>query len=271
MTPTTACAFSAASIIAPRYTGKERDTESGNDYMFARYYNSATGRFLSPDWDAKSSDPVPYAKLTDPQTLNLYAYVGNNPMDKTDPTGHYEVNDSDCKGNAKCQKKFDKTVAHGEAAREKDLNSKDPSVRAAAAAFGGEGEKNGVHVTYADLLSQGKKGGTNPYASTPGHPNIQVTIDSGLGGKSMQESFAHEGTHVASDMKFVTSYVPGVGYDQSLNLTHGQDEFNAYKAGAGVTHEHGFGPNDTQKIWDFVNANVGHVNDPVFIVGGGNK
>ena len=72
----------------PRSTGKERDQESGNDYMFARYYNSATGRFLSPDWDAKSSDPVPYAKLDNPQSLNLYSYVGNNPMGKADPDGH---------------------------------------------------------------------------------------------------------------------------------------------------------------------------------------
>jgi RHS repeat-associated protein len=32
-----------------RYTGKERDTESGNDYFGARYYASSMGRFLSPD------------------------------------------------------------------------------------------------------------------------------------------------------------------------------------------------------------------------------
>jgi RHS repeat-associated protein len=70
------------------FTGKERDTESGNDYMFARYYNSATGRFLSPDWSAKE-DPVPYAKLDDPQTLNLYAYVGNNPVGRADADGHF--------------------------------------------------------------------------------------------------------------------------------------------------------------------------------------
>ena len=69
------------------FTGKERDTESGNDYMFARYYNSATGRFLSPDWSAKV-EPVPYAKLGDPQSLNLYSYVENNPLNRTDPTGH---------------------------------------------------------------------------------------------------------------------------------------------------------------------------------------
>ena len=53
-----ACSFSAASVVLPHSTGKERDAESGNDYMFARYYNSATGRFLSPDWSAKE-DPVP--------------------------------------------------------------------------------------------------------------------------------------------------------------------------------------------------------------------
>lgn len=75
------------------FTGKERDTESGNDYMLARYYNSATGRFLSPDWSAKE-EPVPYAKLDNPQSLNLYSYVGNNPMGKADPDGHDGISDT---------------------------------------------------------------------------------------------------------------------------------------------------------------------------------
>ena len=77
--------------IWPRSTGKERDTESGNDYMFARYYNSSTGRFLSPDWSAKQ-EPVPYAKLESPQSLDLYGYVGNNPMVRVDPDGHVDWN-----------------------------------------------------------------------------------------------------------------------------------------------------------------------------------
>jgi len=72
---------------ASHFTGKERDAESGNDYFLARYYNSATGRFLSPDWSAKV-EPVPYAKLGAPQSLNLYAYVLNNPLNKVDPDGH---------------------------------------------------------------------------------------------------------------------------------------------------------------------------------------
>jgi RHS repeat-associated protein len=73
--------------VWPRYTGKERDTESGNDYFLARYYSSSTGRFLSPDWSAKE-EPVPYAKLDNPQTLNLYSYVQNNPLSRVDADGH---------------------------------------------------------------------------------------------------------------------------------------------------------------------------------------
>ena len=69
------------------FTGKERDTETGNDYFGARYYESAMGRFLTPDW-AATPVPVPYAKMSLPQTLNLYPYVENNPVTGVDPDGH---------------------------------------------------------------------------------------------------------------------------------------------------------------------------------------
>jgi hypothetical protein len=45
------------------------------------------GRFMSPDWSAKQ-DPVPYARLDNPQTLNLYAYLRNNPLAGVDADGH---------------------------------------------------------------------------------------------------------------------------------------------------------------------------------------
>ncbi len=70
-----------------QFTGKERDPESGLDYFGARYYGSALGRFTSPDWSAKPQ-AVPYANLADPQSLNLYSYVRNNPLGKADPDGH---------------------------------------------------------------------------------------------------------------------------------------------------------------------------------------
>lgn len=47
------------------------------------------GRFLSPDWSAKE-DPVPYADLEDPQSLNQYAYVRNNPLTRVDVDGHFD-------------------------------------------------------------------------------------------------------------------------------------------------------------------------------------
>ena len=42
---------------------------------------------MSPYWSAKVQ-PVPYASLSDPQTLNLYAYVHKNPITGLDPDGH---------------------------------------------------------------------------------------------------------------------------------------------------------------------------------------
>jgi hypothetical protein len=43
MTPSTGCAIAIHSK-ASRSTGKERDTESGNDYFDARYFGSSMGR-----------------------------------------------------------------------------------------------------------------------------------------------------------------------------------------------------------------------------------
>jgi RHS repeat-associated protein len=69
----------AYDAVGRKFTGKERDFESGLDDSDARYYASTLGRFMSPD---------PLAgHVSDPQTLNRYAYVRNNPLNLTDPTG----------------------------------------------------------------------------------------------------------------------------------------------------------------------------------------
>jgi RHS repeat-associated protein len=68
--------------VWPRYTGKERDTESGLDYFGARYYASSMGRFSSPDPSGLlAQNPA------DPQSWNLYAYARNNPLSNIDPDG----------------------------------------------------------------------------------------------------------------------------------------------------------------------------------------
>ncbi len=70
--------------IAPTehlFTGKERDTESGNDYFGARYYASSMGRMLSPD----PGTPTPL-HLLNPLRWNMYSYALNNPFSYTDST-----------------------------------------------------------------------------------------------------------------------------------------------------------------------------------------
>ena len=72
---------------AYKFTGKERDAESGLDEFGARYYTSSLGRFMIPDW-AASPTTVPYAHFGNPQSLNLYGYVVNNPLSLRDDDGH---------------------------------------------------------------------------------------------------------------------------------------------------------------------------------------
>jgi RHS repeat-associated protein len=68
-----------------KFTGQEEDSETGLYYYGARYYDPALGRFISAD------SIVP--DYTNPQSLNRYSYVLNNPLRYTDPTGHGENDD----------------------------------------------------------------------------------------------------------------------------------------------------------------------------------
>jgi RHS repeat-associated protein len=64
------------------FTGKERDSESNLDYFGARYFSSTIGRFMSPD-----PSGLTYADPANPQSLNLYSYVQNNPLKFINPRG----------------------------------------------------------------------------------------------------------------------------------------------------------------------------------------
>jgi RHS repeat-associated protein len=70
-----------------KFTGKERDSETQLDYFGARYYSNGLGRWVSADW-SPTPIPVPYADFNNPQSLNLYGFVGGNPASKADPDGH---------------------------------------------------------------------------------------------------------------------------------------------------------------------------------------
>jgi RHS repeat-associated protein len=70
-----------ASSVRQKFTGYERDAETGLDFAEARYSASLMGRFTSPDPLLSS------AILGDPQSWNRYSYVGNRPTVFIDPTG----------------------------------------------------------------------------------------------------------------------------------------------------------------------------------------
>jgi RHS repeat-associated protein len=80
--------FSCTADMSPlHFTGKEHDYESNLESFGARYYNSVYGRFVTPDWSAVPA-PVPYADLTNPQSLNQYVIVQDNPNTFVDLNGH---------------------------------------------------------------------------------------------------------------------------------------------------------------------------------------
>jgi RHS repeat-associated protein len=73
--------YTADSGIQQKFTGKERDTETGLDFFGARYFSAAQGRFTSPD------KPFTDQHAYDPQSWNLYCYVRNNPLRFIDTDG----------------------------------------------------------------------------------------------------------------------------------------------------------------------------------------
>lgn len=89
-----------------KFTGKERDSESGLDNFGARFFTSNIGRFMTPDWAARPT-AVPYAVYGDPQSLNLYTYVRNDPISRADDDGHGTP------GSQRTEQANDTAVANG--------------------------------------------------------------------------------------------------------------------------------------------------------------
>jgi hypothetical protein len=147
------------------------------------------GRFLSPDWAAKA-EPVPYAKLDNPQSLNLYAYMRNNPLGGVDPDGHCDW----------CQKAWNK-VFHGEA--KTDAERAQPGVNKNIVLVqtnlipGNEDKKEPDlkevwHATYTPTkIENGVLKG--PVSTDPSDPKLQVTLWQSDGG-----SYYFDGTNSGS-------------------------------------------------------------------------
>jgi RHS repeat-associated protein len=166
-----------------KFTGKERDSESGLDYFGARYYSNALGRFISADWSSIPS-PVPYAEFSDPQSLNQYSYVRNIPTVKVDADGH----DSPIVEDDQAMKNFDESF--GKTLQWIGKALQHPAVQAilSVAFFGagedgvadGVGEGTATHAGEGGAASGAAKGSTEG-AATQG---TKSGTEEGVGGSN---------------------------------------------------------------------------------------
>ena len=150
-----------------KFTGKERDTESGLDYFGARYMASSMGRFMSPDW-SDAPDTVPYAEFENPQTLNLYSYGRNSPLVYNDPDGH-DV--SVCDNNGQCNTVSNEAYTAAQQGNNGSLKA--PTLDQVGMNGNGSGQFNSTSITDGSGNSVGSatyvsNGGADYYANRNG-------------------------------------------------------------------------------------------------------
>jgi RHS repeat-associated protein len=87
--------------VSMKFTGKERDAETGLDYFGARYFSAAQGRFTSPDPKQFTDRALEY-----PQKWNKYAYTQNNPLIFIDPDGKDDIAAAACLDRGSCIQKL---------------------------------------------------------------------------------------------------------------------------------------------------------------------
>jgi len=177
------CTGSTISPTEHHFTGKERDAESGNDYFSARYYASSMGRFMSPDplpwihWQSGNRDDQQRFEgyIANPQNFNMYAYVNNNPLNKTDPTG---MNACGTKDDSSCKV----TITIRDRSKDAKGNYND----------GFTGVKNqGNYNASAVVNVNGKDVGTFLIKTTPSDSNSGAPLAAGVYGGTLTDHNGH--------------------------------------------------------------------------------
>ncbi len=182
--------YASANEPRVKFTGKERDAETGLDYFGARYFSGAQGRFTSPDPVAGS--------IFNPQSLNLYAYAWNNPLRYTDPTGmvvSWEDSEAKCrKGETVCrtdlQRKYEDRIRQLQSSKDKKQRAKGDALAATYQKL--QDAKEVFHV----VREVGSGSGELTYQGTPGHLYVEMKGSGSMYGEMPDvQKLAHEFKH----------------------------------------------------------------------------
>jgi RHS repeat-associated protein len=236
-----------------KFTGKERDSESNLDNFGARYYGSSLGRFMTPDWAARPT-AVPYAVFGDPQSLNLYGYVRNDPVSAVDADGHLCMNGHDCDPDktAAGQTKTDTAqnplasitvlgskvgITYSKALSTEEKIAAGNSIAAAAALINKNAssltadEKKAIgQISSFTVVASGLLGATGKHALTLSAAYIRDTSPAWLG-----SMFGHEGQHHLN-----------AGRYSGANLW--RDEQSAGRTQLGIGNKLGFTQNERHSL-----------------------
>lgn len=231
------CLYDGPLQCAHKFTGKERDSESGLDNFGARYNASTMGRFMTPDPLLNSGRPG------NPQTWNRYSYALNNPLKIKDPTGLYNVN---CGDDKSCQKSAERLKKGLEKLQNKVDKMKDSDQKTrlehALGAMGTENDGNKVNVSFGAIVGTAAAttdahfdSATNSYSSFDVKFDMSKTGNSDANGMAING--AHEGTHVGD-------YQDPLGRSQNpaTAMDGFQYEFRGYQTSAWAAQALGVSP-----------------------------
>jgi RHS repeat-associated protein len=154
-------------LFTYKFTGKERDAESGLDNFGARYDSSSMGRFMSPDPGNISG----LLYQSDPQSWNGYAYARNNPLLYTDPDGDvYQICDNSNHCTNVSDADFEKNFQN---ANNVQLNGNQISIQDANGNFNKEGTFKQTSVDDA----VGSLAGALPLAGQMAAPGVNLAAN----------------------------------------------------------------------------------------------
>jgi RHS repeat-associated protein len=193
--------ISGSDINNYKFTGKERDSESGLDQFGARYYGSTMGRFTSPDPKLITARHFGF-----PQKWNKYVYVQNNPLARFDPDGK----DDYVVFRTATDPKTGKEILAG-------THSKEWS--AAEKAITSQKDAKGTSNTFHML--EGEKATADEYNKAKNTPDTHVVF---VGHSLESESGRAQGIELSNGASYGKEgsqyFTPGAGPDAAPNLVN---------------------------------------------------